>query len=54
MTRSVMSKISQNFGVFVIFCFFTEAMCSNIQPQAVTLTEDNWTEILEGEWMVEL
>ena len=39
--------------LFVFTCIYPIESINN-QPKPITINEDNWTEMLEGEWMVEL
>ncbi|XP_052742684.1 thioredoxin-related transmembrane protein 1 [Bicyclus anynana] len=46
------TKIPQVLNIFVLFCVF---LCcfTNVESKNVELDEDNWRQILDGEWMVE-
>lgn len=48
-----MVHVFRDFAAFLFLVCLGGVYCVDYQPKPITITEDNWAEILEGEWMIE-
>lgn len=51
-----MARVQKTLWILHFFLYFCVVLCRNsdVDSKVTELNEDNWKEILDGEWMVEL